>query len=145
MKAFENLECILLIDDDVPTNFIHRKIIQKSEVNAHIQVTTSAREGLDFLTQSGKFADLEEVPRPGIIFLDINMPGMNGWEFMEAYRKLDDKQKAQTIIIMLTTSLNPDDRDRAINDEDITTFIHKPLRPEMVAEIAAKYFKPLTQ
>lgn len=140
MTKFNDLNCILLVDDDVPTNFIHRKIIQKANVEAHVQTATSGREALDFLTYSGNFVDSEGIPRPGIIFLDINMPGMNGWEFMDAYRELDARQKAQAVVIMLTTSLNADDRERAEQDKDIVTFINKPLKPEVVLELANHYF-----
>ena len=117
MTKFNDLNCILLVDDDVPTNFIHRKIIQKANVEAHVQAVTSGREALDFLTYAGNFVDSQGIPRPGIIFLDINMPGMNGWEFMDAYRELDTRQKAHAVVIMLTTSLNADDRERAIQNE----------------------------
>jgi CheY-like chemotaxis protein len=140
MTPLRDLNCILLIDDDTPTNFIHRKVIEKSKIEAHIQVATSAKEGLDFLTYAGKYADSEIIPRPGIIFLDINMPGMNGWDFMDAFRSLPRAQKEQIAVIMLTTSLNLDDRERALQDEDIVTFIHKPLRPETVVELVEAYF-----
>ena len=78
--------------------------------------------------------------KPGIIFLDINMPGMNGWEFMDAYHQLSESQKAPIVVIMLTTSLNADDRERALQDKDIATFYHKPLRSEIVMELVNKYF-----
>lgn len=140
MSSLNNLNCILLIDDDIPTNFIHRKVIEKSSIPAHVQVATSAKEGLEFLTYAGKYADTDTIPRPGIIFLDINMPGMNGWDFMDVYRGLDDDQKSRMVVIMLTTSLNPDDRERALRDEDIVTFMHKPLRPETVMKLVDTYF-----
>jgi CheY-like chemotaxis protein len=140
MTPLRELNCILLIDDDIPTNFIHRKVIEKSKIEAHVQVAASAKEGLDFLTYAGKYAGSENVPRPGIIFLDINMPGMNGWDFMDVYRELDQAQKNRIAVIMLTTSLNLDDRERALQDEDIVTFIHKPLRPETVVELVEAYF-----
>ncbi|OKS89301.1 response regulator [Mucilaginibacter polytrichastri] len=140
MTQLKDLNCILLIDDDIPTNFIHRKVIEKSGVAAYVQVATSAKEGLDFLTYTGKYADTKTTPRPGIIFLDINMPGMDGWDFMDVYRKLDKAHKDRMVVIMLTTSLNLDDRERALKDEDIVTFIHKPLRPEIVVELVEAYF-----
>lgn len=140
MTPLRELNCILLIDDDIPTNFIHRKVIEKSKIEAHVQVATSAKEGLDFLAHAGKYADSETIPRPGIIFLDINMPGMNGWDFMDVYHGLDQAQKDRIAVIMLTTSLNLDDRERALQDEDIVTFIHKPLRPDTVVELVEAYF-----
>jgi CheY-like chemotaxis protein len=139
MKKFKDLDCVLLVDDDHLANFIHTKAVQKSQVDVHIQATESAQEALDFLTHATR--ESIGVPRPGIIFLDINMPGMTGWDFMDEYRKLSGDQKARIVVIMLTTSLNPDDERRAIANSDVIRFINKPLRAEMVQEIASQYFE----
>ncbi len=140
MKKIRDLDHVLLIDDDKPTNFLHKKIIERAGLDVDVQALTSAAEALEFLTYSGTYEGTEDIKRPGIIFLDINMPGMNGWEFMEAYHALPETQKARIVVIMLTTSLNTDDRDRAMKDKDIATFYHKPLRPEMVLELVNQYF-----
>ncbi|MFD1257132.1 response regulator [Mucilaginibacter terrae] len=140
MRKIKDLDCVLLIDDDRPTNFIHKKVIEKAGLEVEVQALTSASEALDFLTGTGKYAGVPQLHRPGIIFLDINMPGMNGWEFMDAYHQLSESQKARIVVIMLTTSLNADDRERAQQDKDIATFYHKPLRSEMVMELVNLYF-----
>lgn len=144
MKKFKDLDCILLVDDDVPTNFIHRKIVQNTKIEVDIKAITSAREALDYLTFSGKYADDVAAARPGIIFLDINMPGMSGWDFMEEYRKLDEAHKMRAIVIMLTTSLNPDDELMAAENREIVTFMHKPLNEDAFVKIAGKYFKEIS-
>jgi len=141
MKKFKDLNCILLVDDDSPTNFIHAKVIEKAAIATTIKAITNVKEALEFLTYSGSYQNSQEIPRPGIIFLDINMPGLNGWDFMEEYHKLDQHYKAQAIVIMLTTSLNPADRDRAHSDTEIVTFLHKPLRPQIVLDIVSQHFK----
>jgi CheY-like chemotaxis protein len=141
MKKIKELDCILLIDDDKPTNFLHKKVIERTGIEVDIQALTSAKEALDFLTCSGKYVGTEQVKRPGIIFLDINMPGMNGWEFMEVYHSLNENQKAKIVVVMLTTSLNADDHERALQDKDIATFIHKPLRPERLLSLVEEHFK----
>ncbi len=140
MPKIKDLECVLLIDDDKPTNLIHKKVIEKTGLGVEVQALTSAREALDFLTSTGKYENTVEMSRPGIIFLDINMPGMNGWEFMEAYQQLSDNQKARIVVIMLTTSLNNSDRERALRDKNITTFYHKPLRANMVMDLVNQHF-----
>jgi CheY-like chemotaxis protein len=140
MRKIKDLNCVLLVDDDRPTNFLHKRVIEKTGIEVEVQSLTSASEALDFLNATGKYASTPQINRPGIIFLDINMPGMNGWEFMDAYHQLSESQKARIVVIMLTTSLNADDRERALSDKDIATFYHKPLRSEMVMELIDKYF-----
>mgnify|MGYP003575450975 CR=1 FL=1 len=140
MTKYKDLNCILLVDDDLATNFLHRKVVQITGIDVHVQTTTSGKDALDFLCQLSEYQDTAEIPRPGIIFLDINMPEMNGWEFLEEYDKLREEQKAQIVVVMLTTSLNPDDEERAHSNKNITTFLNKPLKPEVLKDLADKYF-----
>lgn len=142
MKKFKNLNCVLLVDDDVPTNYIHRRIVQNTNIEVNVKSITSAQEALDYLTFSGKYEN-DDTLRPGIIFLDINMPGMSGWDFMEEYGKIDAAHKARTIVIMLTTSLNPDDELMASANKDIVTYMHKPLNEDAFVKIAGKYFEEI--
>jgi CheY-like chemotaxis protein len=140
MTKIKDLDCVLLVDDDTPTNFLHKKVIERTGLELDVHALTSAMDALEFLTCTGKYEGTQQMSRPGIIFLDINMPGMNGWEFMDAYRNLSESQKARIVVIMLTTSLNVDDRERAEQDKDIATFYHKPLRPHMVMDLINQYF-----
>ncbi|MEM6643671.1 MAG: response regulator [Bacteroidota bacterium] len=137
----EGLSCILLVDDDDATNFIHERIIRSSGLNCHIEVCTSARDALDFLSCTGDHSTLKAYPRPGIIFLDINMPGMSGWDFLEAYESLPEEQQSRIILSMLTTSLNPDDADRAKNHKHLKDFLQKPLTVEMLRKIIKEQFE----
>lgn len=143
MKKFKDLSCVLLVDDDIPTNYIHRKIVQNTNIEVDIKAITSAREALDYLTFSGKYVNDTDILRPGIIFLDINMPGMSGWDFMEEYRKIDAVQKSKIIVVMLTTSLNPDDELLAAANHEIMNYLHKPLNEDAFVKIAGKYFEEI--
>jgi len=129
----KKLNCILLIDDDLEDSFFHRIVIDKMNMTHSVQVAINGLEALKFLRD-------EAQPTPELIFLDINMPKMNGWEFLEEYRHLDPKQKARITILMLTTSVNPADLERAKQIEDVTGYKTKPLSVEMLTDILQKYF-----
>lgn len=141
MKKYDELNTILLIDDDEATNYYNESIILSSEVEVETVIVYNAQDGLDYLTGKGKFEGRDSSEHPGIIFLDINMPGMSGWDFLEEYNKLKEFQKAEIIIAMLTTSLNPTDQERAEKLEDIKQFMHKPLTKEQVQTLIEQNFK----
>jgi CheY-like chemotaxis protein len=141
----KKLSCILLVDDDEPTNFLHRIIIKKAGLDVHVQSTFSGEDALDYLTCKGQYSsNMPNFPKPGIILLDINMPGINGWEFLTEYNKLPIEQKADVLVAMLTTSLNPDDEQRAGNEKDLAGFLRKPLTIEMLKGLVSKYWPETT-
>ena len=127
------LNCIMLIDDDADDNFFHQLVIDEMNITEHVEVALNGLEALDYLKS-------EKQPRPDLVFLDINMPKMNGWEFLEEHNKLPEEQKANVIVIMLTTSSNPEDKKRAEHYADATAFNSKPLTKEMLTQILERYF-----
>jgi len=136
----KKLSCILLIDDDEPTNYLNQITLEQVDCARYIQVVQSGQDALDFLSRQGKYDDVPDCPHPDLIFLDINMPAMDGWEFLGKYRQLPVEQKASIIMIMLTTSLNPDDETRARSMPEIDGFEHKPLKAERLREVLRTYF-----
>jgi CheY-like chemotaxis protein len=96
-----------------------------------------AHSGIEALT----YLKTENNIPPDLIFLDINMPRMNGWEFLAEYRKLHEKQKARVVVIFLTTSANPDDMRKAKEIEVVSGFETKPLSRESLTEILRANFK----
>ena len=132
----KKLKRILLIDDDVNTNLYNKIVISQLEITEEIIVCENGKEAIDYLTNKQNTS----FPQPEMVFLDINMPVMNGWEFLEAYNQLDEDQKAQLIIAMLTSSLNPDDKTRAQKYGEVKEYISKPLNGELVMKLYHKYF-----
>jgi len=137
----QKLNCIMLIDDDEATNFINTEYIEEAQCTDHIQVTNSGQKALNYLTCCEEFAcDNSNFPCPDLIFLDINMPAMDGWEFLDKYQKLKKEHQGKVIIIMLTTSLNPDDKIRAGKIPEISGFAIKPLTLELIDEVLREHF-----
>jgi CheY-like chemotaxis protein len=135
------INCVLLIDDDEPTNFLSQMIIEEADCAAEIQIAYSGDQAIDYLTSQGTSAlGQNTYPRPDLIFLDINMPAMNGWEFLQKYNSLEKEHKGNIVIIMLTTSLNPDDRLRSKNFPDVSGFENKPLTREKLEALLKKHF-----
>ena len=129
------VNCIMLVDDNKVDNFFHERVITKAKAASIIISRISGREGLDYLAV--------EVPagavRPDILFLDINMPGMNGWEFLEEYKKLDISMQAKMVVVMLSTSRNPDDIAKAQTYGALTDFKSKPLTEQMLEDVLEKF------
>ncbi|MEO9967826.1 MAG: response regulator [Reichenbachiella sp.] len=132
----KKLDCILLVDDDDDCNYFHKKLLKEMECANHVEVATDGQEALDFLLSIKN----NKHPQPQIIFLDINMPVMDGWEFLEEYEKLKPNQKAQVVLVMLTTSLNPDDHERAKKFSVLSDFHNKLLTESKVMDLFKKHF-----
>jgi CheY-like chemotaxis protein len=128
------LLCIMLIDNNPDDNYYHRRVIQKQEPTLQVLEMNSATDALTWL-QSPE----TNIPQPDLIFLDINMPGVNGWDFIEQYGA-KKQQLHDPLIIMLTTSENPDDRKRAMLSGDIADCMTKPLTADMLQDIRKKFF-----
>lgn len=135
----KKINCILLVDDNPADNEFHKIIINDSHVCDEVKIATNGKNALEYIIKSGN-GDSPDFPKPDLIFLDINMPGMNGFEFLEEYHKLDGKLKSKIVIIMLSTSLNPDDAERARRIEEVTEFMNKPLMVETLQSTVEKYF-----
>jgi len=131
-----NLQCIMLVDDNADDNFYHERVINKFNHSTVVITKDSGLAALEHLSSKNETLN----NKPDLIFLDINMPGMNGWEFLKEYSKLDKKMQSKLIIIMLTTSDNPDDESRAKNLSFVSDYITKPLTKELMEEITRKYF-----
>ncbi len=126
-----NMTNILLIDDDDATNFFNQMIINKTGLVNHIDVARDGIDGMDFIQTDLNTINLDtHLVKQTIILLDINMPRMNGWEFLEEFDKLTVEEKSKYRISMLSTSQDPEERIRANNHKHLSTFLNKPLTVE---------------
>lgn len=138
----EKLNNILLVDDDEITNYINSDLIISMGIAEKVSVALNGKEALDYLTIAHKEEDNSEYVIPELIFLDINMPVMNGFQFLEEYYYLLGKQELTTIVTMLTTSLIKDEISKALNMVNLVKgYIEKPLTAEVVMEVYNKYLR----
>ncbi|GAB3515618.1 response regulator [Emticicia fontis] len=136
----KEINCFLLVDDDKITNLLHSKLLKVCNVQSHVQIVTSGLMALDFLTCKGAYTSNKNIPQSGIIFLDINMPEMNGWEFLDEYKKFDKVTRSKFFIVMLTSSIDPSDKNKADEIEDIKMFLTKPLTKGNLLSILNNYY-----
>jgi CheY-like chemotaxis protein len=120
---------ILLIDDDGINNFINERLFKKVNIAGHIEIRRNGKEALEYLHQM--CAVKEECPE--LIVIDINMPEMNGFEFLEQFAKLEIGNKHNTRVIMLSTSSSQRDIQRL--KELQIELVRKPLSEEKIREL----------
>jgi CheY-like chemotaxis protein len=135
------LKCILLVDDDTITNIIHKRHIEYCEVADCIQMASDGQVALDIITKKNN-KDVPDKGRdkltPELIFLDINMPRMNGWQFLEAYQQLEEIEKSKVII--LSTSVDSADKLKAESYDSVSEYVVKPLNETKINNIMSTYF-----
>lgn len=136
MKKFDTLKSILLVDDDEASNFLHSIFINKLNLDIEINAAMNGQEALDYILSKGA----EKLALPCMVMLDLRMPIMDGWEFMQRYEEQVSKElKEQIMIILVTISDNSDDKERATNHPHIADFAQKPLSDGVFKKIINKH------
>ncbi len=132
------IDTVLLIDDDEINNMICTKIISKNDFATNVVACSSARQGLkylqDALTEGTK-------PLPTVIFLDINMPVMNGWDFLDQYKQMPGLADKGIVLIMLSSSSSANDLSRAQGYPQVSDYITKPLTAAHLQHVRDRFFK----
>lgn len=124
---------ILLIDDNAVDNFINSTFIKKCELGKTINIFQSPLAALAFLKSGEKH--LEEIP--GLIFIDIDIPELNGFEFLNEFSTLSNSIKQAFKIIMLTASSDSKNVHKASNNPLVSRFIIKPLTSNFLLSLKA--------
>lgn len=132
----KELKFIMLIDDDLAANYFHKIIIEDAKIGEKLKVFPSGQEALDYLASAKE----RNYALPDLILLDINMPRIDGWQFMEEFKRLGVWESSYTRVVMLTTSSNPRDKERADKIEEIVDLINKPLSVEKLQKLKEKFY-----
>jgi CheY-like chemotaxis protein len=133
----KELNCIMLIDDDQSDNFFHEREIKKADFHASVIAMDSAIAALEYL----KSMKETKKTQPDLIFLDINMPKMDGWEFLMEFSQLEKSIQTEVMIMILTTSNNITDKFRAKAWSFVRGYLTKPLTKGIIEDINRTYFK----
>ncbi|MBK9448356.1 MAG: response regulator [Bacteroidetes bacterium] len=121
----------MLIDEDEIDNIINQKIIESNNFSERVMVFQTGTDALDFLRVNAKVAE----NLPDLIFLDINMPIMDGFQFLEEFEKLESPILDKSKIIMLSSSISPRDIDRAASNRFVKKYLNKPLNSRYLQAI----------
>lgn len=119
----------MLVDDDDVTLYIGNLAITRNHFASEVIQFESAESAIEQLRS------LEISERPGMIFLDINMPHMNGWEFLDIFEKEFYHPGSGPDVVMLTSSIDPLDREKSKIYQSVMEFISKPLTTEKLENI----------
>ncbi len=136
MTATNKAKCVLLVDDDPVSLWLQKEVMRlyDDEVS-HTHEASNGEEALEFILQ---YCD-DQVIRfpehcPDLILLDLNMPVMDGFAFLEAFQKIDSRYKDSMRVVVLTSSNNPDDK-KKLEPYPVEKYVNKPLTSEKLEAI----------
>ncbi len=124
-------ERVLLIDDNDIDNFINERMITTNQFSKAVIVKNSAEAALQFLKDN----DGNDAVMPQLIFLDLNMPVMDGFGFLAEFEKLSDTIKNSAKVIVLSSSISPEDINRASTNAYVVKYVNKPLNEKYLEAI----------
>lgn len=125
------IDLVMLVDDNDTDNFISKRIIEITKFANEVEVKNSGKKALDYLRENENNVDR----LPNLIFLDINMPIVDGFVFLYEFEKFNDNVKDKCKVIILSSSDNKRDIDKIVNNNYVIKFITKPLTEHALSEI----------
>ncbi len=131
---------ILCVDDDAITLMLCKKVIAKAELSSEIDTSNNGEEALKYFENLKKEKEANNIiSEPQLIFLDLNMPIMNGWEFLDIFSKSDYYTIFPEVkVIVLSSTIDPRDIEKAKQYPMVLNFLSKPITIEMLKSINIK-------
>lgn len=136
-KPQSQFSTVMLVDDNEIDNFINQKMIEGCNFAEKVYVHTSGRSALEFLQNIERNKDFPRELIPQVIFLDISMPIMDGFQFLDEFQKLSNQITQNVKIMLLTSSINPLDQQKSSNIPSIANYMNKPLTKDHLSKINA--------
>jgi CheY-like chemotaxis protein len=130
MKQSKKLNAVMLIDDNEIDNLINQKMIESIDLAENIFIHSGAKSALEYLKNIEKIKTGAESFLPELIFLDIDMPLMDGFQFIDEFEKLSVGTKKYCKVVLLTSSLDPKDIAKSKKNSYILKYLNKPLTQE---------------
>lgn len=134
------LDLVLLVDDDDTTNYLNRRLLNEMNVAKEVLILKNGKEAIDYLEESCNNVDGTLLKCPDLIFLDIKMPVMDGFSFLEEYKKKGLDEGGHIIIMMLTSSASFYDLERLKNYGKVKKHFSKALTRHDVQEVISEFF-----
>lgn len=128
---------VLLIDDNDIDNFINERMVKGCSFSDVVYINTSTRSAIEFLKNLAANPACPPSLFPTVIFLDINMPILDGFQFLAELEKFDYDFVKNLRVVMLTSSINPADQEKAMKSKLVCGFLHKPLTQEALKAVCA--------
>lgn len=125
------INLVMLVDDNDTDNFISKRIIEITHFAKRVEVKNSGKSALDYLREHEE----KEDDLPNLIFLDINMPIVDGFVFLYEFEKFNERIKDKCKVIILSSSDNKRDIDKIVNNNHVIKFITKPLTESALEEV----------
>lgn len=126
---------VSLIDDNELDNFINEKMIEMNYFSNKVYVNTDGKSALEFINNLIVSGGAENGTYPDVIFIDLNMPGIDGFQFIENFKKIADTELNKCKLVILTSSINNEDRVKAKDLDHNIVFVNKPLTKAVLDEL----------
>jgi|UPI0006C8A55E CheY-like chemotaxis protein len=137
----KKLRNVVLVDDNETTSFLNNRLLSRLDVAESVQSFSRAEEAYAFLWGDGSDGTgTSSEKAANLIFLDLKMPGMDGFEFLKLYDALPEQAKRNTVMTVLTTSMHSADTARVAQYKDVE-YLAKPLTEEKMNKLIEKRFK----
>ena len=133
----KKINTILLVDDDIAINFFHKRLFTKLDIVKDVVSVYNGCEAVKNIELLNNSLTKDDIV---LIFLDLNMPVMDGWEFLDNFKNISNHLCYSVEIFILSSSMNPDDIEKAKNNILVSNYFPKPLAINNVTVLLEHYF-----